>query len=591
MADTKQSKFELVIGAVDKFSAVFSGFNSKVDAVSAKVGRMQTSFASLSRATGLNRLSGEVKGIGKSIQGVVGEGKALIGTVSGLVGKLSLVFGAAGGGIFALAKSTANAGDAAAKASARAGVGIKTWQEYAHAASLSDVSNEQLEKSFLKLQDASIKAASGDKTQMSLLKKAGINPKNAKGEIKNADSIFLELADKVQGLEAVGKRAEATNLVKSLLGEEGVKLMPMLLSGADGLKEMRLEAHKLGLVFGDEDAKASEGFNDSITRLQGAFKGIGYTIGRVLLPPLTKIIDKFTAWAAGQREIIGTGFAEWLETLDIDSLWSSIESGFSSLTNLARKIGQIVDFFGGWGNVLAAVAGIIGGKFLLSIGTLIASIGKLGLAIMATPVGWFLAAIAAIGTAVYVIYENWDSFVGYFRGLWQDVKDAFSANWIEGILTFFWNFNPTRLVAKGMNELLAYFTGIDLISVGGDLVGNLWQGVTGQWDKFTDWMKGKVDALLAWIPDWMKEGFGLGLSVTAMSQGMPEGFQQDPSFGQPLGMAPTAKSLTESRSEHVERQESVAKILPPEGWGLQVSGAQSGNYNTTFPLQVGKLSL
>lgn len=589
MADNskgKQSQFDLIIGAVDKFSNVFKGFNNMVEGATSDLGRMQKAVSSLNKATGLSRLSGAVGNVAGSMKNVVTEGKALVGTVTGFATKFSLIFGAAGGGLFALAKSTANAGDAAAKAAARAGVGVRTWQEYAYAASLSDVSNEQLEKSFVKLQDIGIKAFKGDKTQASLLKLAGIDPKTANGEIKNADSILLELADKVKALQDAGQGAKAVNLVKSLLGDEGTKLMPLLSGGAAGLKDMRLEAHKLGLVLSADDAKASEEFNDGLTKMLGSLKGIGYSIGKVLLPPLTKLMAKFTEWFAAQRDIISDGFAEWIEKLDIERIWSSIQSGITTLGNLARTINGLAQAFGGWENVLIAVAAVISGKFLLSIGSLIASFGKLAFAIMTTPVGWFIAACAGIGAAVYAIYKNWDKIIAYFQGLWQGVKDAFSRNWLEGVVKLLWDFNPLRLILKGMNELIAYFTGINLMEYGAKIIDSFGEGISAAWQSLMDWFMGK----LKWFSDkWnkVKSFFGYGDDeASGMSADDAGGGWQGSGMGAPVNLA-SARGVAESRSEHVERQENTVTLVPPEGWGMQVGGPSSGVRQSGTSMQIG----
>lgn len=414
----KQSRFELVIGAVDKMSGPFKAMQARMDAMGKSCDRLKANFARLSDATGLTRLAGSVGNVRAGLRNVVAESKNAVSGVVGLVGKLSLAFGAAGGGALALAKSTADAGDRAAKAAARAGVGITVWQEYAHAASLSDVNEEQLSKGFLKLQDAALKAAGGDKTKMSVLKMAGIDPKTAKGEVKNAEQLFLELADSVKKLQDAGQAGKAANLLTAIAGEEGVKLMPMLTGGARGLKELRAEAHKLGIVFKDEDARASEAFNDSLTRAGDALKGIGYTIGKVVLPPLTKLVDKFTAWASGNREVMGTGFAEWVESIDIDELWSRIESGLSTLNNLRKQISEIVDGLGGWETIAKAVGALIATKLVVAVGSLASSFVTLGAAMLTTPVGWLLAAAAAI----YAIYKNWAKIKDVAGKTWENAK-------------------------------------------------------------------------------------------------------------------------------------------------------------------------
>lgn len=418
----KKSTFEMVIGAVDKLSAPFAAINNSIARNTEGLKRLKESVSSLNREAGFTTLSKSAGNALSSIRNVGTEGRNMVAGLSGMVGKVSLILGGASGGFLALARSTANAGDAAAKASKRAGTSARTWQEYAYAASLSDASNEQLQKSFIKIQDAAVKAFKGDKSARSALKDLGIAFKNTKGEVRNADNLFMDLAAKVQKLNAAGEEAKAANLVSKLLGEDGVKLLPMLGSGADGLREMRREAHALGLVLSGEDAKASEDFNDEITRMTSGLKGIGFTIGRELIPFFTEIAKKVTAWTKTNREAIGSGFAEFMQKLR-DRL-PQIIAGIGAVVAAAQGFIQVADSMaqsvGGWENVLKGIAFLLGGKFLLAIGLAAKAIAALGVAMLATPLGWI--AILAGGAAL--IYKNWEGVKDFFANLWNSVLEG-----------------------------------------------------------------------------------------------------------------------------------------------------------------------
>lgn len=582
----KQSKFSLIMGAVDNFSATFKNFDDKIAKTTTGLGKMQAAVGNFNSATGLSRLAGAVGNVSGGMKNVVGEGKALVGTVTGLVGKATLLFGATGGGLFALAKSTANAGDAATKSAQRAGVAIELWQEYAHAADLADLSQEKLIKGFAGLQDAAKKAAGGSKAQAGAFKALGINPKTIKGEVKTADTLFGELADKVQALQAAGKGAEAVNLLGDVLGDRDAReFIPMLSAGKQGLLEARQEAHKLGMVLSAEDGKASEAFNDNLSRMFKALQGVGYTIGRLLLPPLTALAEKFTNWIATNRELIATGLEKWIKKLDVNKIWQGFENLIAKLQDLWGTVSKLADAFGGWENVLLALAAVISGKFLLSIGGLIASFGKLAFAIMTTPVGWFIAACAAIGGAVYAIYKNWDKIVAYFQGLWQGVKDAFSRNWLEGIVTFLVNFNPVRIILDAMNGLIEYLTGFNLKEAGIKLIDSFAVGISAEWDKFVGWFKDKIK----WVTDiWakVKGFFGYGDDDGEMTlTDDTSGSYASSGMAAPLNMAPAARGVMETRSEHVEKNEVLIKVEAKDGASAQVSGYAGAG----VPVQNGQL--
>lgn len=557
-AAARKSKFELLIGAVDKLSGPFAGMSARTEAFSKNVDKLGKSFGKLSNATGLDRMSSSLGGVFRGVKNVWQEGRNGLAQLASMAGKLGLALGAAGGGALALAKSTAMAGDAAAKAAARAGVGMSVWQEYLHAAELSGVSAEELSKGFLKLQDMTLKGAQGDKTQSGLLKLMGINPKNTRGEVKAAEAMYLELADKIKALVDAGQQGKASNLLMQALGEEGVKLMPMLANGSKALKEMRLEAHTLGLVFDGEAAKASVAFNESLSKAGKSLKGIGYSIGNLLLPKLTPLIDKFTALSVKLRENIGTGFAEWVDKINVDELWQGIERGLGKLKDLWASLKKGVEWLGGWGNVLKIVATIIAGKFIVALGALALAFGKLGLAILTTPVGWFLGAIAAVAGAVYLIYKNWDGISSYFRGLWQEVKAAFQNNWFEGIVKVLLNFNPMRWVFDGVNELIKYFTGLDFYSIGKDWINGIWKGMTQGWDNLVQSAHG------LWSDFKGALGFGGdGPQAPAMASGRGGAL----GLGAPQNLGKNAAQVTQSRTrtEHVEKQQVTLRVEDAQG--------------------------
>ena len=578
----QKRKFELVVEALDKMSGPFARMGRSVEAFAKGV---RGNLADLSRASGLNRLAGAIGEVGFRFNNAFTAGKNVIAGLTSMVGKLSLAFGAAGGGALALVKATADAGDAAAKSAQRAGVGMKVWHEYLHAANLSDVNEEELAKSFRKLQSTALKAAGGDKASVSLMKLAGINPKTSKGEVKNVEALFLELSDKVKKLMDAGQRGKAVDLLTQVLGKSGAQLLPMLAGGSASLKEMRLEAHKLGIVLSEEDGASSEAFNDAFTRAGAALKGVGYTIGRVLLPPMTKLVQKFTDWVATMREGMGTGFAEWVESIDIDELWKSIERGIASLGEFWKSIRQGVEFIGGWQNALKALLLVLGAPFLSAVASLIGAIGSLGMAILTTPVGWLLAAIAAIAGAALAIYNNWGGLGDWFKEKWTAVKQAFQGNWLGGIVKFLVEFNPLSLVAGAINQLIKYFTGIDLKKIGLQWIDSLLGGIKAGWDELTGWVGKQMDSLFGGAKQGSvkvaeADPLGLGMGDDSPATGRGGAFPR-------MDMGKTGPAIVqESRTEHVEKNE--VRVVVSSRDGTPYSAGMGGARNENVSLDAGQ---
>lgn len=562
----RQSRFDLIINAVERVSAPFRRIEQAMDSVRERTERVGQALGRLGQAGGFGRLSGALSALGGSLRGVAREGQAGLERLGALAGRLSLLFGAAGGGAFALAHEAASAGAEASKFSSMVGLSTANWQEYAGAARLAGVEADELASLMLTLQERAVNAANGEEGDIEMLKLMGISAKNARGELKNADSLLLELADRVKQMRDAGEMGKAAGIMNQLGGEEGARLLDLLQNGRSGLLAMRREARELGLVLADDDVQASKDFNFSLARVAATFRGLGLTLGKAFLPALTTLLDKFQAWLKVQRDIVGAGFEAWVERLDLDAVWTSVERFFTALGRLGGALQYVADLCGGWGNALTMLAALLGGRLALSLGALIASVGQLGMALLATPVGWFLGIVAAIAGAAYLIYKNWDGIVAYFRGLWEGVQAAFERGWLQGIVQALINFSPARWILDGLNELVATLTGLDMYSIGGQWIDSLLQGVKEGWTKLTGWLGKGFDA----ITGVFREDSAPGAAGT---DGGTAAFP----MADPLNMTPGARELLRSnRSEHVERQENTVRIIAPEGMRLEGDGQGHG---------------
>lgn len=587
----RQSRFNLIINAVERVSAPFRRIEQAMEGVSKGAEKAGASLEevtqhiakaedalhavhqqsakvekSLDSPKGLRRLAGSIGNVGDKLQGVLGEGRAGLERLGALAGRLSLLFGAAGGGAFALAHEAASAGAEASKFSSMVGLSTANWQEYAGAARLAGVEADELASLMLTLQERAVNAANGEEGDIEMLKLMGISAKNARGELKNADSLLLELADRVKQMRDAGEMGKAAGIMNQLGGEEGARLLDLLQNGRSGLLAMRREARELGLVLADDDVQASKDFNFSLARVSATFRGMGLTLGKAFLPALTTLLDKFQAWLKVQRDIVGAGFEAWVERLDLDAVWASVERFFTALGRLGGALQYVADLCGGWGNALTMLAALLGGRLALALGALIASVGQLGMALLATPVGWFLGAVAAIAGAAYAIYKNWDGLYAYFQNLCTGVKAAFEQGWVQGVIKWLVSFNPARWVMDGINELVATLTGVDFYSIGGQWIDSLLQGVKEGWTKLTGWL----DEKLAAITGVFREDSASGAAGT---DGGTAAFP----MADPLNMTPGARELLRSnRSEHVERQENTVRIIAPEGMRLEGDGQGRG---------------
>ena len=571
MAEGKQSRFDLIINAVERVSGPFRRIEQAMEGMSKGAEKASASMKeatqhianteealhtlhsnaekldkSLGNPKGLQRLSGSIGNVRDKLQGMVQQGQAGLERLSALAGRLSLLFGAAGGGAFALGTEAATAAAEASKFASMVGLSTGNWQEYAGAATMAGMEADELASLMLTLQERAVNAARGEKGDIEMLQLMGISAKNARGELKNADTLLLELADRVKKMREAGEMGKAAGIMNQLGGEEGARLLDLLKNGREGLLAMRKEARELGLVLSDEALESALEYGSAINRVKATFRGLGLTLGKTFLPSLTKLLDKFQAWLQVQRDIMSAGFEEWVNGLNLNEVWASVEGFFEGLKRLASLLQRVADLCGGWSNVLLGLVALISGKALLALGSLALAFGQLGMAMLATPVGWFVAAIAGVA---YAIHKNGEG-----------VRKAFEQGWLRGLLQIFLS------VMDGLNELVATLTGVDLYSIGSQWIDGLLRGIKQGWQQLMGWLDKGLDSIAG---IFRSDDDGKGTASGAATSPLP--------MSDPLNMVPGAKSMMQLvRSERVIRQENTVRIIAPEGMRLEGEGQGRG---------------
>lgn len=215
---------------------------------------------------------------------------------------------AAGTALFAIAKSTANYGDELVKASQRMGTSVEDTARLQHAAKLSDTDLQGLSKTVGFLSKEMLAASSGNLDAQKTFDRLGISVVTSTGQLKGTTQVLLELNDKFR---LMPEGPEKTALAMLSLGKSGKDVLPLLNSN---MREAFDEAEKLGLVMSEKDARAAEHFNDEMTKLQGAIRGVTNDIGSALIPKFDAITHALTtiitdARTAGEA-LTGLGKAE-----------------------------------------------------------------------------------------------------------------------------------------------------------------------------------------------------------------------------------------------------------------------------------------
>lgn len=204
------------------------------------------------------------------------------GRLSGMIGGISAA--AAVGFLASTVKNAADFADEMGKAAQKVGTTTEALSELKYAADLSDVSFEQLQTGLSKLAKTTEDFRNGSKTAVDAFAKLSIDPT----KYKDTADIFGAVADKLAQME---NGARKTAIAQELLGKSGAQLIPLLNSGADGLKQMADEANRFGVVVDEKAAKAAEKFNDNLTRISTLAEGAAIQLGGPLVDSLSQTTD------------------------------------------------------------------------------------------------------------------------------------------------------------------------------------------------------------------------------------------------------------------------------------------------------------
>jgi prefoldin subunit 5 len=453
------------------------------------------------------------------------------GKMSANIGRLSrrmaLGVTAAGVGIFALASSTASYGDQVAKTAGKLGIGIEALQEYRYAAERSGISVETFDSSLTAMQKRLGEAAQGTGAAKKALEKLGLS---AKDLVKlGPEEALAAISDKMRDIESPAERAA---LAAALFSRSGIGMVNMLGDGSKALQQLREDARRTGYVLSEDATRDAEAFADAQLDAQLVIKGLKNTIGRELMPVVTRSMEQFSAWAVTNRKDIAA-FAETAAT-KIEAALPIIGQIVEGMARVSGEIGGVIatvaDMVGGWENFGIVIGGVFAAKTIGSVVSFGLSVGRLGASLigltgalpivaggikaiggvlLANPIG---LAVAAIAGAAVLIYQNWETVGPWFGKLWGGVKETFKGigGFIGGVWRGDWDAAAEGAKTAWGGISTFYSTIWDAV---GSVFKNTWENVIkpvtdalGVTDAITTAWEGVKISLKA-VLDWMGQKF------------------------------------------------------------------------------------
>jgi hypothetical protein len=191
-------------------------------------------------------------------------------------------------GMRSLVQSSIDAADHLNDLSKKTGIAVDTLGGLGFAAKQAGGDLDSFADAATKLNRSIAEAGAGDKAKGEVFKTLGINVKDATGQLKTADQVMAELADKFASY-ADGPNKVAIAI--ALLGKAGADQIPVLNEGGQALLR-NIEYYKRFSGVTQDVAEQADQFNDTLTKLRLLSGALGTNIASSLLPTLQGLADQ-----------------------------------------------------------------------------------------------------------------------------------------------------------------------------------------------------------------------------------------------------------------------------------------------------------
>ncbi|AXY41075.1 hypothetical protein [Halomonas sp. JS92-SW72] len=442
----------------------------------------------------------------------------------------------AAGSIFGLANSTAGLGDDVAKTADIMGIGTYELQELRYAAERAGVGTGALDSSMQRMVRRIGRAAQGGGAAAKAYEELGLNAQELAA--MRPEQALGAIADRLNQVEGqTNKIAYAS----AIFGNAGESMINMIKGGSGELEELRRQAQDTGYVLSEEATRGSEDFKDALLDAQLSLKGMKNTIGAELMPAVTELMGEFTGWMRSNRHEVQAFAREFGHRLKaaVPVIIELTQGAANFASGLAELTMRAADLVGGFDNLALILGGLFAGKLIMSVvmfgislvkagaalGSLAATlpgliggIKALGLAFMATPLGWVIGGITAIAAGALYLWRNWEAVGPRFAALWEGLKALPGQAWagikaafeegIGGVTRLLVDWSPLGLLWRAISSGLAAL-GIELPASLSELGGMIIDGLLGGLRAKAGELRDAITGIGGNIVGWFKARLGI----------------------------------------------------------------------------------
>lgn len=403
--------------------------------------------------------------------------------------------------------SFAGIADEAGDVAARLNVGVRKLTAWQYAARTMGIENETLTGALDKLTINLGKAVATSSPAGQLFARLGVRVRD--GATKRIRPLADLLPEIIDGLNKIKDPAIRAAAAATLFGKSGWQDMIEFTSkGSKGLAELVREAERVGAVIGDDTVDKAEAYNKAWAKMVSTFSGLRNAAGSALLPVLTELFERMSAFVVEN----GPEIRNWFEgfAAKLPARIESLRRGFGELMDKLQPVVNLITLlsntFGGSNVTIAAVAIALGSLLLPAIISVTTAMWALNVALWANPIGLIIGLIVAVVAALAYFALKVDDGKIKLTGFGETLL------WIStGPARFLqWYLEKVTQGIANWGRMVEWVKGI---------WNDLWSGLESGFNRALGWISEFASRISGMVPDWAKRLFGGDMGGLAMLAG------------------------------------------------------------------------
>lgn len=313
----------------------------------------------------LDKFTGGLGSVGEAAGAASGEVAGAAGSVGGLAaaaGPAAIAIGAVTAAAYVAVKGvgflwetlnkTTDAADNLRDTAQSVGVNLEWLDGMGKAAKLSGSDLGMVAEMAKFLSKNVAQAAAGNKEAQATFKALGIDIRDAGGHVKKTEDLMMEAIDAVGGLE---DGALKTAAALKLFGRSGNEALSFINEGSGKINDYIATLRKLGGVTTEEQAKASDAWNDARTALGAAWDAIQIKLSEPIRTSLLPLLEnavkwvgdhgqEIKSWATSVGQSVVAGFEAGSKAIKPFLDWlQSARGELSAAMDLGRSLKAVLD--------------------------------------------------------------------------------------------------------------------------------------------------------------------------------------------------------------------------------------------------------